>query len=285
VGRIERCAFHDVRGDAIDLSGSQVTVEDISLLRVYDKGVSAGEGSTVGVMGAYALDVGLPFASKDLSSLTVTQARIARAWTAGLAAYVKKLEYGTASIRASHVVFEDQSTPALVQEGSQVTIDGAAVSGSELDVDALYRRQDALAAMTDLGCRFGPSIELLGSQIITPTLRPGENLELVLYWQALAPVYQDYTVFVHVLDGSGHIAAQWDAMPREGAYPTSQWQVGPLIDDLHVAPLPPGIAAGEYRVSVGLYHLQTGERVPIERPDGRAVPDAALGLGETIHVQ
>jgi len=285
VGRIERCAFHDVRGDAIDVSGSNITAQDISLLRVYDKGVSAGESSIVGVTGARALDVGLPFVSKDLSSLTATEIRIGRAWTAGFAAYVKKLEYGTASIRALQVAFEDESTQVLVQEGSEVTIDGVAVTPGELDIDALYRRQDAAAAMRHLGYRFGPAIQLLGYGVVAPTVPPGDGLELVLYWQALAGLDEDYTVFVHVLDESGHIAAQWDAMPRDNAFPTSRWQVGPLIDDPRLVPLPPDMAQGDYRVAVGMYHWQTGERVPVQGADGHDVADAVLLLDETIHVR
>jgi hypothetical protein len=284
-GRIEGCAFHDVRGDAIDVSGSKVTVDEVSFLRVYDKGVSAGESSIVGVTGARASDVGIAFASKDLSDLTVTDAQIERAWTAGLAAYVKKLEYGVASIRASNVTFGDQSTRTLVQEGSRVTIDGAAIAGSKLDVDALYRRQDARAAMTNVGYRFGSSMELKGYHVLTSTLRPGDNLGLVLYWQALATVDQDYIVSVHLLDGTGNVVAQADAMPREEGLPTSQWQVGPLIDDPHVVSLPAGTATGEYRIVVELHDGKSGERAPIEGLDGEGVPDAALILDQTLQVQ
>ena len=43
-GRIERSSFHNIGGDAVDFSGSQVELLDVRMSRVKDKAVSAGEG-------------------------------------------------------------------------------------------------------------------------------------------------------------------------------------------------------------------------------------------------
>lgn len=283
-GRIEQCAFHDVRGDGIDVSGSSITVQDVTLLRVYDKGISAGEGSVVDVKAIHAADVGMAIASKDMSHVTAQVVDIARARVAGLATYVKKMEYGPASIQASHVVFRDESHKALAQTGSRITIDGEETPTTELDVEELYRRLEALAAIRPLNYQFGPAIQLLDYALATPQVSPGEDLRLVLYWQAHARPERDYTVFVHVLDAAGELVAQRDNMPVDNTFPTTRWPVGPSIDDVHLVPLPPDMPAGEYRVVIGMYVRQTGERLPIHRPDGEEVPDGTLVLDHTLEV-
>ena len=283
-GRVEQCAFHDVRGDGIDVSGSVIAVEDVTLLRIYDKGISAGEGSVVDVKNVHAADVGMAIASKDMSHVAAREVSVARAWIAGLAAYLKKMEYGPASIEASRVVFEDDSRKALVQTGSRVTIDGEDATTAELDVDELYRRLEALAAIRPLNYQFGPAMRLLDYELVTPQVGPGDELRLMLYWQADARPEEDYTVFVHVLDAVGGLVAQRDNMPRDNDFPTTRWPVGPLIDDVHVVPLPSDVPAGEYRVVIGMYVWQTGERLPVHRPGGEGIPDGAVVLDQTLEV-
>jgi hypothetical protein len=56
--------------------------------------------------------------------------------------------------------------------------------------------------------------------------------------------------------------AQADGPPLGGAYPTSFWQVGERLVDRHDMQLPAGLPAGEYELLVGMYLLETGERLP-----------------------
>jgi len=283
-GRIEQCAFHDVRGDGIDVSGSQITVQDVNLLRVYDKGISAGEGSVVNVNNVHAADVGIAIASKDMSRVTAQEVSIARVWIAGLAAYLKKMEYGPASIQASHVVFEDESPQTLVQTGSSVTIDGKAVATTELDVAELYAQMEGLARMQFLDYRLGSAIRLVGYELATPNLDPGDELRLALHWQADARPEAEYTVFVHVLNDVGELVAQRDSMPQDDTLPTIHWPVGLLIDDVHLIPLPPDTPPGEYHVVIGMYTWQTGERLPVYRPNGEEIPNGAIMFDQTFEV-
>ncbi len=283
-GRVERCTFHDVRGDGIDVSGSEITVEDVTLLRIHDKGISVGEGSVALVSNVYASNVAIAIASKDMSQVTAEEVHIDRAWIAGLAAFLKKMEYGPASIEASYVEFGDTSPRTLVQTGSGITVDGEVAPTAELDVPALYSRLEGLAKMDLLDYRLGSPIRLVGYQLLNPEAARGENLHLVLHWQADAEPEQDYTVFVHILDDSGEIVAQRDSMPGDGTLPTTQWTAGPLIDDTHAVPLPLDMPAGEYRVVIGMYNWQTGERLPVLRPNGEEVPDGAIILDQILRV-
>jgi len=121
-------------------------------------------------------------------------------------------------------------------------------------------------------------------EFATPSLDPGGELRLALYWQTDARLEQNYTVFIHILDDSGDVIAQRDSMPQDNNYATSHWLAGPLIDDIHVIPLPPDLPAGEYRAAIGLYVWQTGERLTVRLPDGKEIPGTTLVLDQTFEV-
>ena len=86
----------------------------------------------------------------------------------------------------------------------------------------------------------------------------GGQLELDLRWQATATPTKDYTVYVHVLNGAGKLAAQADGQPRGGAFPTSAWRRGDVVDDPRSVAVPPG----DWTVEVGMYNLATLQRLP-----------------------
>ena len=91
----------------------------------------------------------------------------------------------------------------------------------------------------------------------------GSVYRVTLFWSALAPMSADYTVFVHVRDVDGAIVAQQDSQPLDGDYPTSQWRVNETVIDVHNVELPPDLPPGQYRVWVGLYQMETMERLPV----------------------
>ncbi len=99
--------------------------------------------------------------------------------------------------------------------------------------------------------------------------RPGERTLLRLYWRATETLPQDYTVFVHLLDGAGQPVAQADAEPRGRGYPTSAWVAGDVIPDDHALNLPANLAPGDYVLRVGLYLAPNGPRLPL-KPSGDA---------------
>jgi hypothetical protein len=109
-------------------------------------------------------------------------------------------------------------------------------------------------------------------------------LDLTLWWVAQDQPRSDYTVFIHLFDpASEAIAAQRDAMPRQGSYPTSGWQAGEVVSDtvqLSLSDLPPG----DYRLAVGLYEVATGDRLPVVTSDGTPLPNERLILPDEIKV-
>ena len=254
-GRIERCTFHDVLGNALDVSGSHVDVRDVSLLRVYDQGISAGQSSIVTVQGVRAEDVGTVVASSDMSFVHVQDVHITQAWTAGLAAYTGEMGYGPASIQASGVVFQDDDAiQTLAQRGSSVRLDGIATDTREFNIEGLRWRQAITATIRALSYELGAAIRLVGYDLVTRELAPGDSLQVVLYWRTPGELDRDYTIFLHVQDASGQTVTGWDTMPRENAFPTTEWPAGKVIDDTHVVSLPSDIPPGEYHVALGMYY-------------------------------
>ncbi len=130
-----------------------------------------------------------------------------------------------------------------------------------------------------------PTMKLLGYDLIPTTLKPGESLNVVLDWQALRAIAQDYTVFVHMLDEQGQIRAQQDGPPAEGRFPTSSWFPGERIRDEHQILLGRDVAPGVYRLTVGLYHWPSGGRLPLFDGAGLELPDSRLLLPIPIRVE
>ena len=283
-GTIGQCTYADIRGDGIQVHGSQVAIRDVHLSRIYGRGISARETSSVAATDIQLMDVYLGLVSSDGSLLVAQDLRIARAWAAGLAAYRMNSVYGRAVTRASDVTFEDQSIQAMAQKGSCVIVNEKVILAKELDVGALHHQQEILSAMHALDLSFGSELKLIGYEVVTSEPRPGSTLSLNLYWYALAHLARDYTVFVHVRDPSGSTVVGWDNMPGMNTLPTTGWRVGRLVVDVHLVPLPPDMPEGEYHIALGMYDLPTGERLPVRQADGEPFPEATVILEQTIKV-
>lgn len=104
-----------------------------------------------------------------------------------------------------------------------------------------------------------------------PTLKPGAILGLSVYWQVLAPLEQDYVVFIHLrpVNQPDLNAASRDTGPLLGQYPTSRWRVGEILTDNPNLALPPTLPPGEYNLVMGLY-LSDGKFTPLPLADEAA---------------
>jgi hypothetical protein len=125
------------------------------------------------------------------------------------------------------------------------------------------RYEPSAAPLAVLG---GNDLLLLDAQL-EGALRPGQDVQLAVRWQLLRPLAKDYTVFVHALDETGKRWGQQDTQPQSGEYPTSQWQVGEIIEDRYELRIAAGGPADGYHLSLGLYDWQTGDRVLVGDDD------------------
>jgi hypothetical protein len=115
---------------------------------------------------------------------------------------------------------------------------------------------------------FGQKIALVGYDFDQRAGRPGETLRLTLYWEALAPMEESYTVFAHVLGEGTQVWAIGDGVPVSGLAPTFTWEPGEIVEDPHDLTIGQTTPPGVYDVEVGLYLLQTGKRLKLLADDG-----------------
>ena len=137
-GWIERCTFSNIGGDAIDLSITPAVVRHVIASDLGDKGVSLGEGAEASIEG---MDVTRPYfgiASKDGARAIVRHIKITEPVIAGLAAFTKKPEFGTAGLAASDIEFVNVERPTLVQSGNWIDLDGKRIWGTTVDVTEIY---------------------------------------------------------------------------------------------------------------------------------------------------
>jgi hypothetical protein len=111
--------------------------------------------------------------------------------------------------------------------------------------------------------QFADVMVLQGYDVALLVGNPVRSLELVLYWQAQRPLDYDYTVFVHLRDNLGRIIAQADHVPLAPVYPPTLWPPGRTIRERSVLQLPRGTPPDGYTLWVGLYRLDTLERLPV----------------------
>lgn len=128
-GKIADCGFAEIGNDAMDFSGSVIRVEECRVENVGDKGLSAGEESTVSVSSLSVSDANIGVASKDFSVLTVGEIDLENCGT-GFAAYQKKPEYGSANIEVGEARTNAVRRLHLIERGSQLILEGKTIRGN-----------------------------------------------------------------------------------------------------------------------------------------------------------
>jgi uncharacterized membrane protein len=122
----------------------------------------------------------------------------------------------------------------------------------------------------------GNQVKLLGYALATETVRPGEPLVLTLYWQATAPMETIYTVFTHIIDERGTIKAQRDGLPVEGTRLSTHWRSGEIVVDPYEIMVGPEVAPGKYTIEVGIYQLESGQRLEVIGTDGQVLDNRVI---------
>lgn len=129
----------------------------------------------------------------------------------------------------------------------------------------------------------GEHIRLLGYDLENDRVRPGDQLTLTLYWQAVDRVETSYTVFTHLLDAGSQIRAQKDSIPGGGSLPTTSWVEREVIADVYHLTVSSDAPPGDSVLEVGMYDPATGQRLPLRGRSGEPLGDRLL-LESTVFV-
>lgn len=116
---------------------------------------------------------------------------------------------------------------------------------------------------------FGDQIRLVGYDAELNAVA-GETIPLTLYWQPVAALEKELTLFIHLIDRpTQQQVAGFDGPP---AYPTHFWQPGQPFIDRRQLSLPAELPAGAYDLRLGWYHSETLARLSLS--DGASSSDS-----------
>ncbi len=109
-------------------------------------------------------------------------------------------------------------------------------------------------------------------------LTPGQQLRVGLIWEkvgdsAESPVSipNDRNVSVRLAAADGYLHAQHDGTPANGLRPTTQWQPGEILRDVHTLTVPDGLPLDQLTLELVVYDWQTQETVLTTNGEERAV--------------
>lgn len=158
--------------------------------------------------------------------------------------------------------------------------DVRALQIGQITVEETERSFEAPNIEHSVGATLSHRVELLGYDLSSDSVAPGETVKLTLIWRALAEMMSDYTVFTHLLAPDGSMVGQQDQQPVGGSYPTSIWAPGEVVTDVYDIPVDPSAAPGEHHLEVGMYIAETGTRLSIEGDADNAVTLQTISVTE-----
>ncbi len=137
-GTINKTTFVNIGNDAMDVSGTDMFLNDIIIDKVGDKGLSAGENSRMTVKNVQIFNAEIALTSKDKSLLTVENAEIENC-RVGITAFQKKSEFGPGDIVIKGFKMKEAEVPYLIEAKSSLKIDGEIIQPSRDNVkEILY---------------------------------------------------------------------------------------------------------------------------------------------------
>ena len=141
----------------------------------------------------------------------------------------------------------------------------------------------ALRQSKSVNATLGNQIRLVAFDLNHATgdaTRPGTSLRVVLYWQALAHVERDYTVFVHLYRPDGRLESQQDSQPVRGTFSTSAWSAGEIVVDTYELAIPSDAPRGTFLLAAGMYDPQTLQRLSASDSHGAPLAENRVPLTE-----
>lgn len=118
---------------------------------------------------------------------------------------------------------------------------------------------------------FGTHATLIGHNVT----QTATDLDLALAWEIEQSLLPPHHIFVHLFDASGQQIAQTDGEPHTSTNraPTGSWLPGEYLITRHHLSVPPD-ASPPFTIRIGLYHPDTGARLPVTAA-GATIGDSA----------
>ena len=184
---------------------------------------------------------------------------------------------------AAGAIVADRYNPRLPRDAPpgdyplRLSLADAEINLGDVAVQAIERTFEAPTISRPITVTLGDQIELLGYNLSSDSVAPGDTLTLTLYWRALAEMKESYTVFAHLMTPDGSMTGQQDHPPVGGDYPTNLWLSGEVVADVYEIPIATDAAPGGHHLKVGMYVAETGARLPVA-----GAPDDGISLQSII---
>ncbi len=126
----------------------------------------------------------------------------------------------------------------------------------------------------------GGAARMVGWELEPQTVRPGESVQVVVYWEAVDDG-REVISFARLLGREHQLVGDVNRYPACGMVPMARWQAGQVWRDPYRIPVAEGAAApNRLRVEVGLYDPERDETLGVVRvgevklapPQGRPEP-------------
>jgi hypothetical protein len=182
--------------------------------------------------------------------------------------------------QAQSVGFIVQTQEVWSNQPPGMVVDQNPPAGSLVQSRSLILLTISTGTRVPVGATLGDKILLAAYELPRQDYRPGDTLLLSLWWQAIQPLEQGYTVFVHLTGVDGNPINQHDGLPANGTRPTDTWAPGDQIADDHQFSIPSDTPPGEYWLRVGMY--DSGGRLPVTDPGQAGSADDVIVLGSIL---
>ena len=145
--------------------------------------------------------------------------------------------------------------------------------------------QAELNQMAPLDADIGDTARVLGYKLSAQAFKPGDELDVTIYWLPQAQTDIPYTVFAHLYEPSVGSITQLDTYPGLGNYATTVWDTGRVFADTYRLRLPADApAVNGAKIVLGLYDEQSGQRLPVTGANAGTPDEAWVEFGN-IRVQ
>ncbi|MEA3345594.1 MAG: phospholipid carrier-dependent glycosyltransferase [Chloroflexota bacterium] len=149
--------------------------------------------------------------------------------------------------------------PPAVWEGLPVRSSGGAASGFDYPLGKVWVLPaseppsiETLQIAQPRRADFGREIRLLGWDVSTTDVRPGDEVHLSLYWRAQRSLPTDYIARLWLIDEQGHFGGEVRAEPA-GQHTTSQWRAGEILRGQYDLTVDAAAPAGNYSLMLNLF--------------------------------
>ena len=135
---LNNASLVNLGGDGIDTSSSTASIRNIFIKKIFDKGISIGEGSKVNLKDIGIQDASTCIAVKDGSVATIVNSTLSECHKYGLMSYIKKDKFGGAQLIYNNTI--NYEIPYFLDNLSSMVVNGNEykANGSRSEIDQLY---------------------------------------------------------------------------------------------------------------------------------------------------